>query len=298
MSEDFGLLYRSTFTGSMVGTSPVVFAVWGYVVANGYGGHVDLNPRLLAAIFGTTVADVEAAIRLHCAPDPDSRSDSDEGRRLRHLGGVSYEIVNHELYKNARALEEKRAYNRAKKRASRERASSTIEIPIVDLSKKSLTSGDPLLSLSSDLISSDPEGVQGEPTVIESRMAPSDYAATEAQVERCRELGHDVEALLREWKRHEYPRPYTNWELRFDKWIETQRQPARRLSARPPRLLEPNEAQRRHASKHGVDLGAIVASLEDRGVVEALGLGRARELISSELAKAVQARARPAPHAA
>lgn len=163
MSEDFGLLYESTFTGSMFGTSPVVFAVWAYVVAKGYGGQVDLNPRHLAATFGTTVADVEAAIRIHCAPDPESRSDAHEGRRLLPLGGTRYDIVNHELYKSARTLEERKAYNRAKKREERERKRSTTEVPIFDMSKSETTTADPLVSVSvSSPSGSDREGVQGE----------------------------------------------------------------------------------------------------------------------------------------
>lgn len=163
MSEDFGLVYASTFDGSMYGTSPVVFCVWMYVLAHGYGGEVSLNPKKLADTFGTTVADIEAAIRLHCAPDPESRSDADEGRRLRHLGGVRYEVVNHELYKNARALEEKRAYDRQKKRESRERQRGSVEVPIFDMSKTATTTTDPLVSVSvSSPSGSDPEGVQGE----------------------------------------------------------------------------------------------------------------------------------------
>ena len=117
-------------------------------------------------------------------------SDAHEGRRLLHLGGMRYEVVNHALYRSARALEEKRASDRQRKRMSRERRQDTVEVPILDLSRdlshKSVTERDPLLSLSSDLISSDPEGVQGEPTEVErapepSRVPPADYAATAAQ---------------------------------------------------------------------------------------------------------------------
>lgn len=238
MTEDFGLVFASTFDGSMYGTSPVVFAVWMYVLAHGYGGQVDLNPKKLADTFGTTVADVDAAIRLHCAPDPDSRSDADQGRRLRHLGGVRYEVVNHELYKNARSLEEKRAYDRQKKRESRERQRGTTDVPIFDLSKKSVTSADPLLSSSSDLISSDPEGVQGEgdhapPPTKPSRFAPKDFEPSAVQRARCLELGHDADKLARKFRRHEFNREYTDWSLRFDEWIESEPPPAR-ASSRPP----------------------------------------------------------------
>lgn len=254
MSEDFGLLYRSTFTGSMVGTSPTVFAVWAYVVANGFGGQVDLNPRLLAATFGTTVADVEAAIRVHCAPDPESRTDTDEGRRLRHVSGVTYEVVNHDVYKSARALAERRAGERVRKRASRDKARATVDVPILgvasasgcDLSQKSVTERDPLLSLSSDLIS---EGVQGEgdhappvpaPAPPEpSRYAPADLEPTPAQRARCTELGHDADALMRAFKRQKFHRTYSDWEGRFDRWIEEEQSTSPPARASSPPLASP-----------------------------------------------------------
>lgn len=262
MSEDFGLAYESIFDGSMYGTSPTVFAVWLYVIAKGYGGQVTLNPKKLAETLGATRAEVEAAIAFHCSPDPESRTDTDEGRRLRHLGGYSYEVVNHELYKSARALEEKRAYNRAKKRASRERASSTIDVTVFDTSKKSVTKFDPLLSSSSpsDLISSDPEGVQGEgpPGATEpSRFAPAGYAPTETQRARCRELGHDPDKLARKFRKHEFNRAYTDWERRFDQWIEDEPAPERRSSRAPASLKGPPWVDETHllfAREHALAL--------------------------------------------
>lgn len=253
MSENFGLVYESTFTGSMVGTSPTVFAVWMYVLAHGYGGQVDLNPVLLAATFGTTRQDVEAAIRLHCSPDPDSRSTVEEGRRLLHLGGVAYEIVNHDVYKNARSLAEKRSYNRAKKRESRERRSTT-DVPIFDLSKNSLTTTDPLVLVSvSSSSGSDPEGVQGEPpppalvTTWEGWDVPAElYAEAEREhgIERdeldhrvrglrnrplpgkgVRCLTEHVRLLLPEWESWAPPKP---------KGVRRQREREQARSRRPP----------------------------------------------------------------
>lgn len=260
MSEDFGLLYKSTFTGSLVGKGAVVHAVWGFVVANGYGGQVDLHPVLLAATFGEPVEKVEAAILFLCSPDPESRSDSHEGRRLMPLGGTRYDIVNHEVYKSARALEERKAYNRAKQRESRDRKRGTTDVPILDLSKKSLTDADPLLSSPSDLICSDPEGVQGEPPAKPSRFAPADYAPTEAQRARCRERRLDPVTLVADFKRHEFQREYTDWERRFDKWIEDEDEPAALASSVPPSPKGPawiDEAALLFAREHGQDLRAM-----------------------------------------
>lgn len=279
MADDFGLLYRSTFTGSLVGSGPVVISVWAYVVACGYGGQVDLHPVVLAATFGrgTTEDQVREAIAFLCRPDPDSRTDTDDGRRLRHLGGVSYEIVNHDVYKNARALEERRAYNRAKKRESRERQRTT-DVPIFDLSKKCLTDADPLLSSPSLLISSDPEGVQGEgdhgppPEPTPSRRAPADFAPTDAQRALCRELGHDVGKLVRKFVRHEFPRPLTDWHARFDVWIDDQRLPERppRASSPPPAKRGPppwiDESAQRFAVEHELSIDRASSEFRKRGI--------------------------------
>jgi hypothetical protein len=293
MSENFGLAFAGIFDGSMYGTSPVVFSVWFYVIANGFGGEIDLHPKKLADTLGTTVADVQAAIRLHCAPDPTSRSQAHEGRRLLHLGGVRYAIVNHDLYKNARALEEKRASDRLRKQASRERQRGTVEVPILDLSQKSVTERDPLLSSPSDLISSDPEGVQGEGDHAPpqpSRFAPADFVPTGAQRERCRELGHDLDELVRAFKRQEFNRGYTDWGRRFDKWVEEEPRPPARASSPAPAKAprRPPWIDVSHAAvcrEHAVEVAAMAREFATTHHVppDCLRVGDARAAFSAFL---------------
>ena len=115
----YGKFFQSTFTGSMFGAGPVVFAVWGYVIANVWDGTVELNPPLLAAILGTTPAEVNRAIGVLCSPDARSRSQGEEGRRMLHEGGFLYHVVNHEHYRKLRNEEERRAYNREAKQRER-----------------------------------------------------------------------------------------------------------------------------------------------------------------------------------
>lgn len=117
----YGKFFASTFTGSMVGAGPVPFAVWGYVVANAVEGQVELNPRLLSAIIGTTPEQIEAAIEYLCAPDPKSRTKDYEGRRLIREGEYAYKVPNHKTYRNIRNQIERREYNRQKKAEERAR---------------------------------------------------------------------------------------------------------------------------------------------------------------------------------
>ena len=97
----FGKHFTSMYTGSMMGAGSHVFAVWGYCVANanGYEHTVELNSKLLAFIIGDTQERIEQAITYLCAPDSDSRTKSEDGRRLLKLGEYLYRVVNHRKYR-------------------------------------------------------------------------------------------------------------------------------------------------------------------------------------------------------
>jgi len=103
----------------MFGAGPEVFAVWGYVVANAYDSAIELNPNMLAAMIGMTPDAVNRAIDYLCQPDNRSRSKDDEGRRIVHEQGFFYRVVNHDFYRNIKNAEDKRLYDRNRKRKSR-----------------------------------------------------------------------------------------------------------------------------------------------------------------------------------
>lgn len=130
----YGKFFSCAFTGSMMGAGANVFAVWGYVVANTIDEFVELNPRLLAAIIGATVEDMQSAIAVLCSPDPESRSDSEEGRRLVQSGRgpFSYRVVNHGLYNGIGNEQERRDYLRGKKREERERLRQPVKSTAVN----------------------------------------------------------------------------------------------------------------------------------------------------------------------
>lgn len=271
----YGKMFASTFTGSMVGAGPTVFALWAYTIANGYGGQVDLHPRVLATVLGTSEQDVHQALAYLCAPDPMSRSEQEDGRRLRHLKGVAYEIVNHAQYAEMRGAEALREYNRVKKRESRSRCVLDPSSDVNDTSKSPL--------LSSSLISSDldPEGVQGEPVthvrLRKGRRAPADLEPTVEQRARCKELRLDADALMRKFKVHEFNRDYDDWELRFSKWIEDQ---ADRRDRGRGWLTAKHRA---YALRYALDLEACAAEFEERHQPENRPLKEAREMFGQFL---------------
>lgn len=110
----------------MVGAGATVFALMSYVIARQVpdrtvGSQVELNPRLLAFILGEPEVEIVKAIEYLCAPDPESRSKAEGGRRLVKLGPYSYQVVNGAKYRAIRDAEARREQNREAQRRFREK---------------------------------------------------------------------------------------------------------------------------------------------------------------------------------
>jgi hypothetical protein len=115
----YGKFFSSTFTGSMMAAGSDVFAVWSYAISHAYKAHVELNPKLLAAVIGSTPEKMQTAIDFLCSDDPASRSKEHNGKRLVRDGEFQYFLPNHEKYRNIVNEDERRQYNRIKKQESR-----------------------------------------------------------------------------------------------------------------------------------------------------------------------------------
>lgn len=110
----YGKHFASTYTGSLIGAGCNVFAVWGYVIANTVKGRVELNPKLLAMVLGSTEEEMCAAIEYLLSPDSSSRSTDCEGRRLVKEGQFQYRVPTHATYRAILNEDERREYNRIK----------------------------------------------------------------------------------------------------------------------------------------------------------------------------------------
>lgn len=119
----FGKHFASMYHGTMYGQSATVFAVWGYVISNmepptkDGESYIELNPVFLAPMFASTSEEIFNAVKYLCSPDPTSRSQACEGRRLEPMrepvqGPVTYRIVNASHYREIKSQEERRAKNR------------------------------------------------------------------------------------------------------------------------------------------------------------------------------------------
>lgn len=132
----YGKLFASLYTGSMIGAGPVPFALMPYVISNAkpdkkLGGYVELNPVLLATIFGTSVKEIEQGIEFLCQPDPRSRTPDEGGRRLIKLGQFDYRVVNFEKYRAIKNEEDRREQNRVAQEKHRQKLKAKEEAKLM-----------------------------------------------------------------------------------------------------------------------------------------------------------------------
>jgi hypothetical protein len=122
----YGRVFESMYTGSMMGSGAMMFAVWGYVLTHQQGNRerthftVELNSKLIAVLIGESEAEIDETIERFCQPDPHSRSQVQEGRKLLKLGTYLYEVVNGTYYDKLKRECEKREADRVRQAKFRE----------------------------------------------------------------------------------------------------------------------------------------------------------------------------------
>ncbi len=113
----YAKVFASMFTGSMYGAGTHIFATWAWVLTHKDAeGLVEINTKLVAAELGAEVEQIDEAIAFLTAPDPESRTPDEQGRRLIRVGQFAYQVVNNTKYRNQGAdrTEYWRQYRRRK----------------------------------------------------------------------------------------------------------------------------------------------------------------------------------------
>lgn len=103
----YGKHFPTMYTGSMYGSGPTVFAVWGYVISHTdlKTESVELNPAMLSNMIGTSEEEIEKAITKLCSVDPKSRTKDFDGARLKKIGEFQYGVVTFSKYQKLGSAE-------------------------------------------------------------------------------------------------------------------------------------------------------------------------------------------------
>lgn len=262
----------------------------------------------VARVCALPVQQVIEHIERLAAPDPYSkdrtRSPTADGRRIEQVPN-GYRVLNLEWYREeARRqaeLSRKRRWWQDKGSAARRGARPTeTETETETISSEGDVPPTPAASrFPAPTVEELEATTKAEPHY--AKKAPADFEPDDSHRVRCQELKLDLSTTLRSFKVQEFNRKYSDWPLRFSKWIEDERikretaaakeraapSPSASLGrfARGAQALEPSAEAKRYAASHGLDLGRILAALALEGAVEALGPKGAQD----ELRKRLQA---------
>ncbi len=119
-------LFGSLTSGTLHGRWPDV-GLWPIILSlSDRRGIVDVTPQYISGITGLAVAEVIACMKRFCDPDPQSRTKSENGARLRLIDDHrdwGWEIVNHAKYREkARLMAKDAARTESGRDAERKRA--------------------------------------------------------------------------------------------------------------------------------------------------------------------------------
>jgi len=122
----YGKTFKAMYEGSMLGAGWPIFAVWNYAIAKAVKSYVELNPRLIALVIGCEEVPIGKAIEELQKPDPESRCQDHEGRRLVREGQFLYFIPSWEKYHRVRSEEDRREYQRNWARKKKAKGKTTV----------------------------------------------------------------------------------------------------------------------------------------------------------------------------
>lgn len=111
----YAKLFTSIYHGTLRGNSHGLLVFTNLMAHADSTGHVDVHPRAIAEEVGLTINQVRAALDMLEAPDEESRSPENEGRRIVRLDehrAWGWRIVNYVKYRSIRSEEDRREQNR------------------------------------------------------------------------------------------------------------------------------------------------------------------------------------------
>jgi hypothetical protein len=115
----YAKIFRQIFESSVADDYRVRLVFQDLLVLADKTGIVEMRQDVIAATTRVPVDIVEHALQKLAEPDPDSRDEQEEGRRIVSLGHNRWQIVSYAAYRDTKDEDERRAYNAERQRRHR-----------------------------------------------------------------------------------------------------------------------------------------------------------------------------------
>jgi len=161
----YGKIFHSIYDGTLAENWKALITFQQLIVLCDADGVVDMTPASISRRTGIPLNHIEEGISILTAPDPSSRSDEKQGKRLIPLNpdrDWGWEIVNHKHYRDLRTAEDRREYMRNYMKNKRSKQKLTKDNKSKQLAKLANTDTDTHSNTKTDadtIISSKLDGV-------------------------------------------------------------------------------------------------------------------------------------------
>ena len=211
----YGKIFKQIYKGTlaMVGPWEALVTFQQMIILADKDGTVDMTPDALSRETTIPLKIIAKGIEALEAPDPESRTPDEDGRRIVRLSenrSWGWRIVNYEHYRKLRSEEERREYHRKYYREKRsksatKRASTETQHDSTDSTKV--------------------EAVSSKQKVVGrgARRAPKDFVVTMAMYEwaetECQVSAAQVQQETAIFMDHEFAKPRKDWQAVWRNWI-------------------------------------------------------------------------------
>lgn len=128
----YGKIFAQIYDGSLYGHWQALVTFQQMIVLAEQDGTLNMTPQALAARTSIPLEIIQAGIEELERPDADSRTPTEEGRRIVRLSehrSWGWRIVNFEAYNKLRSAEERREYMKQYQRERRKQESTSVNSP-------------------------------------------------------------------------------------------------------------------------------------------------------------------------
>lgn len=204
-------VFDSVYAGTLCGRWPTT-AVWVTLLPLcDKHGHIDLSHQAICALTGWPLELLQQGIAELMKPDPDSRSSSEDGRRLVLLDperrAWGWRVVNHGLYREkARKLQYDNERTSSGRDAARKKESREVPTPPAKSREVPLSDAD---------ADADKKSKRGAPR---ARRVPADFVPDLEFA--CRQIPDlDAEREAQKFRDWEFKTPRSDWQATWRTWV-------------------------------------------------------------------------------
>jgi hypothetical protein len=246
----YGKIFESMFDGTLATKGPwqAIVTFQQMIVLCDREGVVDMTPEAISRRTTIPLEIINIGIAALEQPDPESRNDAEDGRRIvrlnenRHWG---WQIVNYDTYRRLRTADERRDYMREYQRQRRAKDVNTCKPvnPMLAMSTHADADADAERKLfpiepssQSELVSQSSlaEGASGEAPATTAKAKPKKpkrgpldhfvpdgwaVAPELAEWARFTHPGVDLYLETKKFRSHEFAKPRSDWNRAWQNWI-------------------------------------------------------------------------------